>query len=1102
MSDDKSDKAGGWFGNPLPIVMVVLLAAGVLVKNIPLESARPTDPERVKFSTTSQQDVEARLWQDPFAAVENYEKSSKQAVTPEEETLPTSHLPEALCKNIKKRQDEGTIVTVIAVSVSGGSYAEAAESRRRSRFAVDSALDFHHYHPENAEALGYFRIDLPESQSTANTFNLTVPYEWFETRGKSSAVLVLWLNEDKLTSEPLTNLRTLFDKLTPIELAGNGKGLRAKIIGPAGSAMLRDLIRESTDPNRKPIPLKSGSTLEVYSPSATISSCDLKTSGTPESTTPWDCFMMDHSTQPTDRGTLPILRTTGTDDVLSAALLWELWQRGVNRTRADKRQCADGLVLIGERDSEYGRTLSRYLQNGFSDRCGATTSSPVRTFNYLRGLDGVLPDIDKSDSKAPPKDNSSRSKNLRAQLEDAPPEHAEGRSQFDYLRRLADEIDRLDRDREFFAENGVKAIGLVGSDLYDKLLILQALRSRFKDKIFFTTDLDARYLHADQNDWARNLVVASNFGLSLRPALQRSTLPFRDSYQTATYLATLVAIENQDQPFDWTLGMENSLRPGLQQSTQPILDNYLTASYLAPPMAHKQPFDWKEWLRPQIFEIGRTQAIHLASPSVKDLTDWIESDYSKDSAPRAKDVKCDGNWTECENIEPDWPPQILSLEHLSKILIMLCLGIFLVALANRRVNETVRAAFAAPSPKRDAARTILYVVTGTVVVVFMILAIVWTLMDESLTQGIGEPFVWFEGVSVWPSLVVRFVCLVTMLSLWYAFLKMIQQKEKPDKDFEIALPKIRKLDRSKLHAWLKGPHLNLALFDKEGNAETNSIVREESAEKKIIDVATLWQNYLRATSWREMAGWIVASLLIGVILFFAAFKVFDRPSFPHRGELVKTLHFILVFSNALVLWSVIFWVGYETRACARFIETLSNARSLWSTVRLDREEASTGVPRAHLDDYLDFQLIVHATQRIHWLIYLPFVSILFMVLARSNFFDAMDFPLALVFVIGLALGYSLHSARLLRKSAEAARATALENYETRLLTQARATDSQPPFLMASPVSAEQIKILMERIRGTREGAFAPFAQQPALQALLLPFGGYGSVQIIEYLFKL
>ncbi len=43
---------------------------------------------------------------------------------------------------------------------------------------------------------------------------------------------------------------------------------------------------------------------------------------------------------------------------------------------------------------------------------------------------------------------------------------------------------------------------------------------------------------------------------------------------------------------------------------------------------------------------------------------------------------------------------------------------------------------------------------------------------------------------------------------------------------------------------------------------------------------------------------------------------------------------------------------------------------------------------------------------------------------------------------------------------------------------------------------------MERIRNTREGAFAPFPQQPALQALLLPFGSYGGVQLIEYLFKL
>ena len=54
MSADNSDKTRGLFANPLPIVMVVLLAAGVLVKNVPLESARPIDPERVKFMPTTQ----------------------------------------------------------------------------------------------------------------------------------------------------------------------------------------------------------------------------------------------------------------------------------------------------------------------------------------------------------------------------------------------------------------------------------------------------------------------------------------------------------------------------------------------------------------------------------------------------------------------------------------------------------------------------------------------------------------------------------------------------------------------------------------------------------------------------------------------------------------------------------------------------------------------------------------------------------------------------------------------------------------------------------------------------------------------------------------
>src|SRR5215510_11229793 len=89
-----NDNAGGLLSNPLPIVMVALLAAGVLIKQVPLQSARPIDSERVKFVPASQQDVEARLWQDPFAAVEKQEERSEMK-RQEERSGAKTHTPES-----------------------------------------------------------------------------------------------------------------------------------------------------------------------------------------------------------------------------------------------------------------------------------------------------------------------------------------------------------------------------------------------------------------------------------------------------------------------------------------------------------------------------------------------------------------------------------------------------------------------------------------------------------------------------------------------------------------------------------------------------------------------------------------------------------------------------------------------------------------------------------------------------------------------------------------------------------------------------------------------------------------------------------------------
>jgi hypothetical protein len=242
-----------------------------------------------------------------------------------------------------------------------------------------------------------------------------------------------------------------------------------------------------------------------------------------------------------------------------------------------------------------------------------------------------------------------------------------------------------------------------------------------------------------------------------------------------------------------------------------------------------------------------------------------------------------------------------------------------------------------------------------------------------------------------------------------------------------------------------------------------------------------------------MIWWIGMSYVLVIPVAVVAFVVLGFPSFPGRGELVANLHLLLLAPSVLLLWGTIFWGSYQTRACGGFIEILSRMRGEELDRLLECEEAARAdVPRTCLATYLAFRLMVRATARIHGFIYLPFILILFMVMGRSDLFDAMDFPPAIVFVAGFALAYALYTAVWLRRRAEALRKRLLAHYETLLMKPASSEDS----LLA--VSSDQIERLMKRIRGTSEGAFARFSEQPALQALLLPFGGYGSVQLIQY----
>lgn len=222
------------------------------------------------------------------------------------------------------------------------------------------------------------------------------------------------------------------------------------------------------------------------------------------------------------------------------------------------------LILISESDTSYGRILpdcfaatvaSQVSNRGFlastnsdmqhreiNSRLTNSTRNwfpkNVESFAYLRGLDGTPAShsAQKQDSKAKREDGLSQ--DLARTTEDY--ERAQGEAQLDYVRRLADEIDKW-QDAFFVYNHCMRprlAIGVLGSDTYDKLILLEALRGKFKNAVFFATDLDARYLERRQQEFCRNLLIVSAEGLE--PQFSNAApfpMPFRDGYQTAVFNA-------------------------------------------------------------------------------------------------------------------------------------------------------------------------------------------------------------------------------------------------------------------------------------------------------------------------------------------------------------------------------------------------------------------------------------------------------------------------------------------------------------------------------------------------------------------------------------
>ena len=351
-----------------------------------------------------------------------------------------------------------------------------------------------------------------------------------------------------------------------------------------------------------------------------------------------------------------------------------------------------------------------------------------------------------------------------------------------------------------------------------------------------------------------------------------------------------------------------------------------------------------------------------------------------------------------------------------------------------------------------------------------------------ITQGDAEPFYWLEGVSAWPSQMLRLsvILFAGLFFLWgHGQIKKMQEDLQLSKTIQatFSLPaqhtELKKCDVLFVGSW------------------------EEDQERRKASPDDLWKKYLgyyRQEKLLIVPGSLLRVVLHGAAFFFVAWLIIqvNPPNIPARGDFAADVYQWLIM---LAVGSTIFltmWVVENARLCERMITHLSAKPSRWNRYAMNWAISDKKVAPECVNEWLDIQLVVRLTKTMQPLIFGPVVCIALLVLARSPAIDDWDIPWELALVLIAMLLYAISSEVWLQSGARTARANAIKLLTEKISLQHNRNKNSPP----DEIVIKRIEAEIARIQALREGAFRPWYELPLLRS----FGGVGTLVVgLEYL---
>jgi hypothetical protein len=1108
------------------VIVAVLLASGIYFFQVGavLVGSCPAMADVSIQENAAEERIAGRRWQDPFAAIEkSFDKSDQRNLAPE--CLKTVSGSSARQSPLTEKRQEAL---VIGVMVPGAPYPEYAEYRSRTRFAVLAGLARTGFAPRNSSQPNYFLWPHPawdkrpstvaaqasssapsslhsqaepaweEEATIAEPQETTIPYEWFEEVSNQSGedtknILVLWLNEEVFRGKPLSKLSQL-KRFLYADKRVNRTDSGFRLLGPYSSAMLHDMVNETRKFNYAPPYDQAFGQLweqdawpdlkEVQFYAYGASAADDQLLGDLSAT----LGTVQHYFEVLG---LHLQRTVATDRALARGLVSELKRRKVGLGSA-----GGDVALISEWDAYDGQSLPKAVELALahtrpgSRRHVANGLNPdwIHNLTYLRGLDG--PQTGNAQQLSGSNESAQGAKQVGAtnifKIQSDPRifDRPMAQSQVDYLRRMSDGLHQLDEDlrRE---KRGIRAIGILGNNVFDKLLILRALRPQFPEALFFTTDFDEAFMMESELPWTRNLIVSSSFGLTLHKSIQRETPAFRGTYQTSAFLAMLLAIGD----------------PAENWRTPPAVSDYISGQLLVS----------------RIFEIERSGNVlslaaerlplHVASsriPVGKDeqcpgnidckvpkliagAGSVVEGRSAVESGSQTItdwDCRKDADSTNCGDIQPGLGKLYPRFERSRQ----LTLGIGLAGGA-----LLVLAALYVRILSKQASVEAWLVASGLAAAAAA--CAFWESLAQFLTEhGDGEPIALFQGVSVWPTVLLRGLGIVLAIYLVWRAQRSLRNNLAGIAD-EIRLDMTLPGSQDLRSVW----NNIVAFFDR-------SRGHRRVSKPTSIEVETIWRSYVGQETFsrrfcRAFSYTAVAYLVVSLVVV----PLFGNPSAPARGALATSAYFWTTFLYAQLMLFLTYFVFDATFCCLRFVRKLRRVEPQWpaTTTSLfnDRPQPPGGVVRR----WINLEFVERRTRCIGALIYYPvFLSALLIVTSSTAY---ANYPpnLSRFVAVGLSLAVVIAGAIALCREANGLRAAAKQNLQ-RTIISAKGNEVNRIEHGKGVIEkgaggdrgyTEQLEFLLRQVELKSESAFGLFLQQPLVWAVFVLAGGFGWTILVE-----